>query len=571
MFAFHGLQSRVTHKPKMPDTITKWPMLPPDPLAASIEPPKRAGDLENRPGEELDEADDSNINSILAVSDTQGFLHCFLDGSCPLGSILVSALSTTSSLSKDPQQPILFAYRSAHGHTSLLPSSIHISLLAGRLPRDIARSSTTARELVWYVMRAVDEMRATWFGSDTQPGAKQPGQKWLQALQTLQPGGTGDKAMWSLTDLTLLLISGRSTEAISDFIGSGELMSERGLQKWETTVNEALMKLRDFAEQRVAPACQRFHIIMEEVLGWSQLPQFAICALQKEDIDFCLQMTSRAIVSANWLAATARRELSRFKEFMKWLRFEIANVNPTVEPMQQPRHDILEVNSYLMSGLVDSEIDSWFFHGPPKFSPQDLGVPHEKQDLPSVINRARHALLEDSSTNLSHTVIRRNLGTVARNMDTLIQVLAKRTEQIFALACEATARSARVSHNTGSMNGRPIPTAGPSSPDHTFIIRERTIVDKDEASVKASHFIQHLAIRGRSAEGRMCLCLIRLRYNREACSSPAYLGSAIIECRLAQDGGLFADFDLLDVDFFDDENLVVVFRTRDVPGKSPVR
>jgi anaphase-promoting complex subunit 4 len=89
-------------------------------------------------------------------------------------------------------------------------------------------------------------------------------------------------------ELTLLLLVGRSSEPVSDFIGSGEQMSERvgtsinrptnhtsvlsqGLQKWESTVVEALVKIRDFSELRVAPACQRLHLLLEEILGWSHL------------------------------------------------------------------------------------------------------------------------------------------------------------------------------------------------------------------------------------------------------------------------------------------------------------
>lgn len=90
----------------------------------------------------------------------------------------------------------------------------------------------------------------------------------------------------------MYLVTGRPSDAVSDFIGSGEQMSERvaisfpfnvtvkfeinncneqGLQKWESTVVEALSKLRDYSEQRMAPACQRLHIVLEELLGWSQL------------------------------------------------------------------------------------------------------------------------------------------------------------------------------------------------------------------------------------------------------------------------------------------------------------
>jgi len=45
----------------------------------------------------------------------------------------------------------------------------------------------------------------------------------------------------------------------------------QGIQKWESTVTEALIKLRDFAEKRIAPALQRLHVVLEEVQGWSRL------------------------------------------------------------------------------------------------------------------------------------------------------------------------------------------------------------------------------------------------------------------------------------------------------------
>ena len=45
----------------------------------------------------------------------------------------------------------------------------------------------------------------------------------------------------------------------------------QGLSKWESSMVEALIKLRDYSEKRVAPACQRLHIVLEEIHGWSQL------------------------------------------------------------------------------------------------------------------------------------------------------------------------------------------------------------------------------------------------------------------------------------------------------------
>ena len=61
-----------------------------------------------------------------------------------------------------------------------------------------------------------------------------------------------------------------------------------------------------------------------------------------------------------------------------------------------PRHDILEVNEFLMSGLVVSSIDRWFICPVPQFSMQHLtGVPLSSS-LHSVMEQARQ-LTEDPS------------------------------------------------------------------------------------------------------------------------------------------------------------------------------
>jgi anaphase-promoting complex subunit 4 len=36
-------------------------------------------------------------------------------------------------------------------------------------------------------------------------------------------------------------------------------------------MTEALVKLRDFSEKRVGPACQRLLLVLHEILGWAHL------------------------------------------------------------------------------------------------------------------------------------------------------------------------------------------------------------------------------------------------------------------------------------------------------------
>lgn len=43
------------------------------------------------------------------------------------------------------------------------------------------------------------------------------------------------------------------------------------LSKWETSMNDALIKLRDYSERRVYPACQRLLVVLQDARGWSRL------------------------------------------------------------------------------------------------------------------------------------------------------------------------------------------------------------------------------------------------------------------------------------------------------------
>ena len=67
-----------------------------------------------------------------------------------------------------------------------------------------------------------------------------------------------------------------------------------------------------------------------------------------------------------------------------------------------PRFDILQVNEYMMSGLVRSEIDKWFSGSVPKFSAEDLGVSGCKADLKEVLERARETAGDPTRTAWRH-------------------------------------------------------------------------------------------------------------------------------------------------------------------------
>lgn len=156
----------------------------------------------------MDESDNSNMNSILAVTDGVGHIHCFLDGSYPIGVISIDLDAALHSLYKDPKDSVFYAHpqKSIDGVslTDLHPTVIELPLLHSRSVRDMAKMSSTARELTWYTMRVVKEMRTVWFGSETSSGARELGPKWIRALETKQKDEFGGEHF--LQFIYLLLI-----------------------------------------------------------------------------------------------------------------------------------------------------------------------------------------------------------------------------------------------------------------------------------------------------------------------------------------------------------------------------
>lgn len=551
LFAFQGSQTRVAPKASLPDLIKSWPALLPDLQAASIATALQLDQHDaSRPFETG--LHDANFNSILAIADDLGHVHCFLEGTYPLGAVRVSPETLTPSLFKDPKLPEFFAHPQKTPDNeitaTLQPVAVGFPLLKTRMPRDLAKLSSTTRELVWYVTRVVKEMRGVWFGSETSNGAREIGPKWIRALEARQKEQFGQEEPSSILDLTSLLVTGRVSESLADFLGSGDQMSDRGIQKWDSTVTEALIKLRDFSEKRVAPACQRIVLVLQEVLGWAQLPQLDSFELQKGEIEACLDLAGRAIVISGWLAAVARRELARFKEFIAFIRHETV----AVESRPAPEFDMLEANQYMVSGLVVSSIDKWFMGPIPRFSSEDLGVPSDKHDLQQALKKARVAATNPSQTAWQSNIKQKDLSHIDRNIDALVQELTARCQRVFVRAAGASARSAIVTFGPGPESLMQVASPPVSEYSTGALVRER-VLNASESGKFLHCLVSHV-----TAANQEFLCVSRTRYDAVGEPAPEI---AWVDCKVATDDGL-ARICIQDADFFDDDNLIVLYNVQ---------
>ena len=138
-------------------------------------------------GEDLDEVDERNTDSMLCAGDDMGNIHCFLDGSFPLGTFLFNTNFPIAGLYKKPDGPTFsINVRTAETGTCLAPAIVDMTLMKRRSVRDVARTSSTARELTWYITRCVKEMQKFWYGQDLHGGARTMGPKWVEALEKKQ-------------------------------------------------------------------------------------------------------------------------------------------------------------------------------------------------------------------------------------------------------------------------------------------------------------------------------------------------------------------------------------------------
>ncbi|KAH8102650.1 anaphase-promoting complex, cyclosome, subunit 4-domain-containing protein [Cristinia sonorae] len=551
LFSFQSTAPRNPPRYLTPQVIANWPSLPSD-LAAATLRSKKVAKQKQRPGEELDEPDYANVNSLLVVADQSGNVWTYMDGSYPLGFVSYGLPCSAASFDTTYGSS-LFIYPQMSAadvpHTSLTPFTIHYPLLDKRYPRDVARVSTAVKDLTYFAICVVKEMRTAWFGSDTHSGARSWGSKWIKDLEARQKDQFGIKEPNAIMDLTTLLVTGRATESLSDFLGSSDQMSERGIQKWESAILEALVRIRDYSEKLLTPAAERLYILTTEVRGWAALSQHDHFELSMNDITHIIIGLSRALLCTAWLAAAARTEFARYIEFITWVRYETARSNQQtdVHNIPPPRHDILEVNEYLISGLVDSPIDKWFTGQAPTFQPQELGG-LAPMDIETSLAKM-HEILEGPNGLTDINMEPPDISSIDRNIDALFTDISAHFRRLFFQASHGTSRAAVVSESQA--------TAPPPAQPAVFptFTRHRSLMTNEPR-------LQYLAIQSPCIDEQSYLFLIRITNDNRDPPGISTLSAAPLQCSIAREGEAAISVEVLDAEFFDEEKLIVVYRVR---------
>lgn len=235
--------------------------------------------------------DDASANkprqlTVLLAGDNKGEVHIYLDGSVFLGSVQVKDGSSVIGTVIRPDATCTMI--AVVGSTPLAPplAKLSLSYIQLSLPPTlvhIAEQSTMLRQSLAHAFEALQEARTLWDES------RRIGKSWLARLADLSraqasaspslcfppssPRFTTDEpprfaaVETPVTQLLLLLVNGRSTVTLHDFLASK--MNERVFSKWESTTASALEKLRIAAFMNVVPATEHIVLLLDELKAWS--------------------------------------------------------------------------------------------------------------------------------------------------------------------------------------------------------------------------------------------------------------------------------------------------------------
>ncbi|GAA5914814.1 hypothetical protein JCM8208_005711 [Rhodotorula glutinis] len=269
-----------------------------------------------RPRAEGGEAD-AVEHTVLCVGDEKGGCHLFLGGSVYLGSVDAGGpiVAITSLPLPSPSATASFA---VHLSTSTSPLSVReLSLPLPATLSAVLRQSSALRALLQHAFDALQDARNLW------DEARRIGKGWLQRIADVsRPHGVTTPPA---TQLHLLLLTGRPTRALHDFLASK--MNERGLVKWEQAMGLALERSRRVGWVSVATAMERVVILLREVDAWARWPEkFGTYSFECDEVLRATELAKEAVRASAFFQREVEEEERCFKHFSVWLHYELDKV-----------------------------------------------------------------------------------------------------------------------------------------------------------------------------------------------------------------------------------------------------
>ncbi|KAF8761718.1 Anaphase-promoting complex, cyclosome, subunit 4 [Rhizoctonia solani] len=265
--------------------------------------------------------------------------------------------------------------------------------------------------------------------------------------------------------------------------------------------------------------------------------RYAQFRFSQEVIERCLSHAHRLVAYVQWLAIEANAELARFVEFIKFMRSEIQkaiepDLNARPPGQTQVQYDTLEAMAYIEQGLLESALTAWFTGLGPRTYPGELSHA-TPPTMREAIEQARRAL--DGKDDATVWVCRSMRGRCGGYNE----------------RC-----SSRRSIRTG-WRGEDPKNEGEIAEKQRELARECTWPSQEPVARPETYVVTRVKRdSGREYRAfRWSLCLLRIRPEHEAQAQER--AGVVIECKV---NGI--DVEILDIGFFDDNQLLVIIRTR---------
>ncbi|KAJ9120779.1 hypothetical protein QFC22_002712 [Naganishia vaughanmartiniae] len=152
-----------------------------------------------------------------------------------------------------------------------------------------------------------------------------------------------------MADLLRLLVAGRCGDAVSQFMG-GKL-TDGALNKWMSAYDDSVEYIHQTLSYGVFPALERLILLLEELKGWSMYKRGYDLNLETSDVEECIEWARYLAIRVMDMSRDVTHEAEAFREFGKWLKYEISRATmqdaEDLAEAQTPKHNVAFVAAYL--------------------------------------------------------------------------------------------------------------------------------------------------------------------------------------------------------------------------------
>ncbi|SCV68825.1 BQ2448_946 [Microbotryum intermedium] len=208
--------------------------------------------------------------------------------------------------SNDPSDPSIRLWRMRVIRLDL-PPTLHL----------LMTQSTELHHHLSHAFEALQSIRTLW------DEARRLGKSWLSRISEMSKAHTITTP--PITQLLLLLLTGRPSAALHDFLASK--MNEKSLSKWQGSMAQVLQRLKAVPYMSIQPAVERTVLLLEEVESWAMWKEkWGEFGLDLGEVRRCLRLGTEVVKACARLERVVVEEERCFDAFGAWLHYELEKV-----------------------------------------------------------------------------------------------------------------------------------------------------------------------------------------------------------------------------------------------------